>query len=450
MSTTDELVDLVRTTTYDDLPEEVVRHSKRSIRDVVGVSIYGSQHPVGQKLTRYVGRALPGTDATVLGRDTASVPGAALANGTFAHAVDYDDTFESIVLHPSAPVFPAALAISESVGGTGRDLLTAYGVGLEVAYRVGHATYPEHYDHGWHNTGTIGTFGATAAAASILDLDPEPLRHAFGITASGSSSLKKNFGTMTKPLHPGHAAQCGVRATLLADDGFTADPQILDGDMGYGEVMTPDDGYDPTVIEAGLSDWGVLDNGFKPYPSGVISHAAMEGMRRLVVENDLSVDDVEHVSVTLEEAASEMLIHARPENELQAKFSIEFCLAAVLRERDVGVREFTDEYVTSPETKAVIERIERDFETDLFGGKFAGYGARVVVETVDGERYVAEEKRAPGSPTNPLPEERWEAKFTDCVSTVLDDTERTAVHDAVMSLEEDGALSKLVTNARKA
>jgi 2-methylcitrate dehydratase PrpD len=433
---------------YDDLPEEVVARAKASVRDALGVAIYGSHHEVGELIGEYVDRAAPGGEATVLGRGTASPPGAALANGTFAHAIDYDDTFESMVLHPSAPVLPAALAAAESTGASGRELLTGYVLGVEAAFRVGHSVYPSHYEHGWHHTGTVGCFGAATAAASVLDLPERETRHAFGIVASGSSSLKKNFGSMTKPLHPGHAAQVGLRAAMLADAGFTGDREVLDGEMGYGVVMSPDGSYDPTVVEEGRETWGVLDTGFKPYPSGVISHAAMEATRRLVVEHDLAPADVERVGVTLDEAASEMLIHARPEDELQAKFSIEFCLAAVLRERDVGVREFTDEYVTAPETRAAMETVEPAFETNLFGDEFAGYGARVRVETVDGAAYEAEERRAPGSPTNPLPDARWEAKFDDCVAPVLDASARDAILDAVDRLEEPGALDRLVTATR--
>jgi 2-methylcitrate dehydratase PrpD len=174
----------------------------------------------------------------------------------------------------------------------------------------------------------------------------------------------------------------------------------------------------------------------------------MEATRRLVAEHDLAPETVERVTVTLDEAASEMLIHAQPENELQAKFSIEFCLAAVIREGDAGVREFTDEYVTAPATRAVIERVDRDFEPDLFGDEFAGYGARVVVETTDGETLTAEERRAPGSPTNPLPEARWEAKFEDCTAPVLEEAARTEILDAVDGLAEPGALDRLVAASR--
>lgn len=446
---TERLAAFVADLGLDDVPASAIEHGKRAIYDFVGVALYGSAHETGDRIAEYVDLAAPGDGATVLGRGTASPAGAALANGTFGHAVDYDDTFESIVIHPTGAVFPAALAAAEVADADGRAVLTGYLAGVETAYRIGHATYPAHYDHGWHSTGTIGTFGAAAAAASVLDADEDAIRRAFGVAASGSSALKKNFGSMTKPLHPGHAAQTGLRAAMLADSGFTADGSILGGEMGYGTVMTPDGSYDPGAITDGLGEtWGVEDIGFKPYPSGVITHAAMEATRRIVEDEDLTPTDIERVVVTLDEAASEMLIHADPDDELQAKFSIEFCLAAVVRERTVGVHEFTDEYVTAPKTREVIALVERDFEPEIFGGQFAGYGARVVVETTDGAEYVEEERRAPGSPSNPVPDERLDAKFRECAGTVLPDDAVATVEDAIDRLEEPGSLSTLVNAVR--
>ncbi|MFB6108579.1 MAG: MmgE/PrpD family protein [Haloplanus sp.] len=453
MGETARLAEFVADFTADDVPDEVVVHARRAIRDYLGVAIYGSAHGVGRRIRSYVDASMPGSAATMLGDGTASVPGAALANGTFGHAVDYDDTFESIVIHPTSPVFPAALAPAESADATGNDVLAGYVVGVETAYRVGHATYPAHYDNGWHSTGTIGAFGAAAAAASVLDLDADAVRRAFGIVASGSSSLKKNFGTMTKPLHAGHAASAGVRAAMLADEGFTADRDVLDGEMGYGAVMTPGGSYDPDVVTDGLgAEWGTLDVGFKPYPSGVITHAAMDALRDLVVENDLTPETVERVTVSLDDAASEMLIHADPSDELEAKFSIEFCLAAVLRERDPGVHEFTDEYVRAAATREAMALVERDFEEDLFGGGFAGYGARGVVETAAGETLVAEEKHAPGGPTNPVSEDRLLGKFRACAETVLPTEEVDDVLAGLDALDADDAdgLDLLLAGARTA
>jgi 2-methylcitrate dehydratase PrpD len=449
MDVTETLASFVVTTTYDDVPESVHEKSREAIRDAVGVAVYGSQHEVGETVGRYADRMFPGEGATVLGRGQSTPAGAALSNGAATHAIDYDDTFESIVIHPSGPVFSAALAAVEESGGDSRDLLTAYAVGCEAAYRVGQSTYPTHYDHGWHATGTAGSFGAAAAVGSALDLPVAEMRYALAIVASGSSALKKNFGSMTKPLHPGHAAQVGVRAAFLAADGFTGDESILDGEMGYGMVMSPAGDYDTGEITEGLGEtWAITDIGYKPYPSGVITHAAMDALRDIVVDEDLAPEDVDRVVVTLDEAASSMLIHADAGNALQAKFSIEFCLASVLRARDPGVREFSDEYVTEPETRAAMELVERDFEENLFGDDYAGYGGRVVVETTGGERYENEERRAPGGPNNPVSEERLRGKFFECAETVFDRDDAEELCDAVESLGEDGSLARFVAVAR--
>ncbi|MEF8814204.1 MAG: MmgE/PrpD family protein [Halovenus sp.] len=437
MNETATLAAFVAETESGDVPSEARTHAKQAIRDYVGVAVYGARHEVGDRIAGYVDRCHAGTGASVFAREEASPAGAALANGTFGHAIDYDDTFESIVLHPTSPVFPAALAVGEATDADGDDVLTGYVVGCEAAFRVGHSTYPEHYENGWHSTGTAGSFGAAAAAASVLGLDSEATANALGIVASGSSSLKKNFGTMTKPLHAGHAAEQGVRAALLAADGFTADDAILEGDIGYGEVMTPGDGYDPTEITDNLGGtWAVRDIGYKPYPSGVITHAAMEVLRGLLDEEGLDVDDVARVRVALDDAAAEMLHHERPADALQAKFSIEFCLAAVLLSGDPGVQEFSDEYVTNDEVQEAIRLVDREFEENLFGGRFAGYGARVTVETESGDEHVAEMREAPGSPSNPVDDERLRAKFLECVEARFDRERAEELAECVEELDE--------------
>ena len=436
MGETAVLAEFVESVVYDDVPSEAIEHAKTAIRDYVGVAIFGSHHEVGEQMTSYVDAYGGDGDATVIHRSPKSTPAAALANGAFGHAIDYDDTFESIVIHPTSPVFAAALAATDEADATTEDLLLGYVVGCEAAFRVGHSTYPEHYQNGWHSTGTAGSFGATAAAASVLGLDAEEIARAFGIVASGSSALKKNFGTMTKPLHAGHAAQIGVRATLLAREGFTSDPEVLEGENGYNHVMTTDGAYDPSEITDGLyEEWAVQDIGYKPYPSGVITHAAMDAMRDLVTEHDLEPDDVEEVVVTLEQAADEMLIHAQPDDALQAKFSIEFCLAAVLREGDAGIHEFTDEYVTQEATREVIDKVTRDFREEIFGDQYAGYGAILQVTTTDGETLDTEVRYAPGSPNNPVSEDRLRAKFFECAETQLDTDEAEALEAAILDLE---------------
>jgi 2-methylcitrate dehydratase PrpD len=447
---TNILAEFVATTELDEIPDNQLDHAKLAIRDYVGVAIYGSHHDVGDRITSYVSRCQSGGESTVLVRGDASPSGAALANGTFGHAIDYDDTFESIVIHPTSPIFPAALAVGEIGDGDGADVLLGYILGVETAYRVGHSTYPEHYENGWHSTGTIGSFGAVAAAASVLDLSPEETANAFGIVASTSSSLKKNFGTMTKPLHAGHAAEQGVKAALLAADGFTADGEILHGPLGYGEAMSPNNGYEPDVITNDIGvTWNVDDIGYKPYPSGVITHAAMEALRDLLLTHDLNADDIERVEVALDDAASEMLHHERPEDSLQAKFSIEFCLAAIMREKDAGVHEFSDEYVQQAKTQSHIKMVDRAFEENLFGGRFAGYGARVSVETKESETYTTEMHEAPGSPSNPISDTRLRSKFFECVETQFASNQAEEIAECIDSLESPQSLDEFLELVRK-
>lgn len=443
MSATGAVAEFIAETSFDDLPEDAVTKAKQAIADYVGVALYGSQHAVGERISAYVAATAGGDDAHILGTGRSSPPAAALANGTFGHAVDYDDTFESIVLHPTSPVFPAALAVGEATEASAADVLTGYTVGTEVAYRTGHSIYPSHYDNGWHNTGTLGTFGAVGAAANTFGLSVSKTRHALGIAGSLSSSLKKNFGTMTKPLHAGHAAEMGVRAAMLADQGFTADTDILGGDIGYGSVMALGDSYDPDEVTEGLGEgWAVHDIGYKPYPSGVITHAAMDALRRLVSEHSLGPEDTERVVVSLDSAAAEMLHHEQPSTALEAKFSIEFCLAAVLREVDPGIRQFTDEYVTAEYTRDLISRVERDFEPNLFGGDFANYGARVSVVCTDGSTFTAEERQAPGTPSNPVSQERLNQKFLECSQAVLSESDAESLLDTIITFEESGSLGQ--------
>lgn len=443
MDETKTLAAFVEEISLDNIPPDVQEKAKEAIIDYIGVALFGSQHDVGNILIEYTDAVAGGTDATILATGRSSPSTAALANGAFGHAVDYDDTFESIVLHPTSPVFAAALAAGETVDASGADILPGYIVGVDVAYRTGHSTYPEHYDNGCHSTGTTGTFGATAAAAHVLDLETDEIRRAFGIAASMSSSLKKNFGTMTKPLHSGHAAQMGVRSAMLAKSGFTSDPNVFEGEIGYGNVMTPNGQFDPSEITDDLGEkWAVMDIGYKPYPSGVITHAAMDAMRQIVQEHDLTPTDVNEVVVSLDEAASEMLHHESPQDELEAKFSIEFCLAAVLRKGDAGIHEFTDEYVTADRTREVMDLVERDFENNLFGQNFANYGARVSVYCSNGKTITREEKYAPGSPNNPISDDRLEAKFKECANVVLEAEQSEALLSTIRSFESPGAFDE--------
>ncbi len=234
MAITEQLAHLIAETTYAQLPANAVTQAKRALLDTIGVTLAGHGEEAGRLITAWVEDVGGCQEAAVLGTTLYTSPGlAALANGTLGHALDFDDVTEHLRGHPSVPVTPVVLALGEAMGASGAEVITAFVVGVEVEAKIGKAMTSAHPRRGWHPTATIGPLGATAAAANLLGLTPAQVRMALGIAASKAAGLRQNFGTMTKPLHAGEAARSGVEAAQLAQRGFTADPQILEGRFGF-------------------------------------------------------------------------------------------------------------------------------------------------------------------------------------------------------------------------
>lgn len=442
MAETATIAEFVTATTFDDVPEHVLEKAKTHLRDTLGVALAGSTREVGDIAVDYAMRNAPGGGATVIGQGTASPEGAALANGVQAHALEWDDTpgGPHHLSHPSPPTLPAVLAAAERDGVSGADALTGYVVGVETLSRLELASFPDHYFHGWHDTGTYGVFGAVAAAASIFGLDRETTKRALGIAASSSSGLRKNNGTMTKPYHAGHAAADGYRAAALAEAGMTADPEMIDGRLGYGEVYSPGE-YDPSTLETFGDDWHFMDYGYKPFPGITFMHGAQTALQRLVVREDIEPDDVERITVHLDEQGWDTLWNESPEDPFAAIASPEFGLAVILRERDHHLDHFDADYVTAPETKAQMAKVERAVLDD---DDFDMFGARVVVETTDGEEYVEEAHYSPLD----VSEERLTEKFYQCAESVLDRSTAEAVDEAVSEVEAADDLSAMLAPLR--
>jgi 2-methylcitrate dehydratase PrpD len=450
MDETAHLADHVAATTLEDAPDDAVARAKTAIRDVVGLALHGSGHETGALVADHLAALGGDGTATAVGHGVTDPVRAAFATGAFAHVLNYDDTFESVVIHPSTTAFPAALAAAETAGGTGRGLLAGYLVGLDASHRVGRAVAPTHWLRGWHATATVGTLGATAAAASVFGLDADATRRAFGVAASFASGLKRNIGTQTNPIHCGHAAGNGVEAALLARNGAGADPSILRGTYGFGTLATGGEGYDPAAVTDPDVAWAVRDLAFKPYPSGVVTHAAMEALRAIVDREDLAPDDVARITATVDEGVMDTIDQNDPQTATEATVSYEFCLAAVLRERDPGLAAFTDGYVRAPETRAQMAKVGLDPRPDPFGEHIAeaSYGARVAVETTDGRQFAETVLETPGGPSNPLSEARLRAKFDECAGTVLDPAAADRVADAIDRLDTAGGLGGFLRAVR--
>src|SRR5215469_7328250 len=323
MRATSHLAEFVTKSRWEDCPAEAVEAARRAILDCLGVMLAGSVEPAARLVTD-VARAEGGSPlATVVGtRLRTGAVWAALANGTAAHALDFDDTNFAMMGHPSAPVLAAALAAGELALADGRALVHAFLLGFEVETTMAAVMNPPHYEKGFHATGTLGTMGAAAAASRLLGLD-----------ASQASGLKENFGTMTKPFHAGHAARSGVLAALLARDGFTASDQAIEGPQGYFAVLGAGK-REGRQLESLGAPWKILTSGVavKPYPSCACTHSIIDGALELRRTHQITPEQIAEVTVGVHSAVPRILIHSNPRSGLEAKFSGEFSAAAALCE----------------------------------------------------------------------------------------------------------------------
>jgi len=426
----------IASTKYSDLPKEVAHLGKKSILDGLGLALAGSVAKSGALVRRhlhglgYTGRqdqGLPRSGAaSVIGSDL-RVPArfAAFANGTAIHADDYDDTqlavakdrVYGLLTHPTAPVLPAVLAVGQREGRSGRDMLTAYHVGVEVECKIAEAINPRHYQHGFHSTATCGTFGAAAALVNLLGLSAEMARTALGIAGSLSAGLRENFGTMMKPFHAGRAAESGVIAAEFATLGFTATPQILEAPRGF--FRAAGGGYDEGAIHGNLGNpWTFANQGtsIKPHPSGSLTHPGMTLMLSLIKQHGIRPDQVERVKVGTNQNMPNALIHHQPRTELQAKFSMEFCMAILLLERKAGLPEFTDEVVNRPDVQAMIKKVDFGVHPDAEAAGYDKMTTIIEIALKDGRRISGRADFGKGSPANPMSYEEVADKFRECAA----------------------------------
>lgn len=424
MSLTRSVAEFIVDTPPSAIPSEVRRLGTRSILDGIGLAFAGSVAESAHLVARYLdGLGCSGT-ATVIGTDRTTSPRfAAFANGIAMHADDYDDTqlaakkdrVYGLLTHPTAPVLPAVLADAETRGASGADVLDAYLIGTEVEMKVSEAIDPRHYWDGFHSTGTIGAIGAAAALARLRRADVPATARMLGIAASEASGLRENFGTMTKPFHAGRAAENGVVAADLALLGWTAAENILEAKRGFFQAAGG--GYDPASIEGVLGQrWSFIDPGvsIKPHPSGSLTHPGMGLMLDLIRKHDIRPEQVSKVRVGTNRHMPNALIHHRPVNELQAKFSMEFCMAILLIERKAGLAEFTDEIVMRPDVQALIERVEFGVHPEAEAAGYEKMTTIVDIELTDGGTVSGRTDFGKGSPADPLSDDELEAKFLDC------------------------------------
>lgn len=424
-SLTVQVSDFIAKSDQTSVPGEVVAVGRKSILDGLGLAVAGAASGSGRVVNAYIGD-LGGNHARcrVLGTALkAPARFAAFANGIAIHAHDFDDTqlakapnrVYGLLMHPTAPVLAAVLAVAERDGLSGAALTVGYHVGIETCCKIAEAADPRHYEDGFHTTGTVGAFGAAAAVASVMKLSAVDTAAVLGLAASQAAGLRENFGTMTKPFHPGRAAESAVLSADLVSRGFSAAHNILEAPRGFYHAACG--GYEEAAIRGKLgAPWTFTDPGIsiKPHPSGSLTHPAMSVILDLLERHDVKPDQIEKIRVGTNRHMPTTLLHNAPRDELQAKFSMQFSAAILALRRRAGLPEYTDAVVRSAEVQAMMAKVDFYVNEKADAAGFHKMTSIVDIILNDGRHLEGCSDYGKGSPVNPMSWEEVAEKFYGC------------------------------------
>ncbi len=448
----------VETVAFDDIPTEVLRIGTRCLLDGLGLYVAGSDHECVTILAKIAKDTGGKGEATLLGNPGTKVPApiAARVMGTAGHAHDWDDTQVSsdpdhmygLLTHPTTPALTGAIVAAQMRGGvSGQDFMLGFMTGFEVESKLSEWMLPQHYRRGFHSSGTVGTFGAYAAAAKILGLKGGALRCGFGIAASLAAGIRVNFGTMTKPLHVGRASENGITAAILAQAGFTADPSALDGIWGFFAVLGG--GFSPEKIAQGFGNTWSIDRpgvSIKPYPCGVLTHPSADLMLKLVKEHGVKSGDIDRVILRAGSNILNPIRYPIAKNHLQAKFSLPAILSMIVLNGKAGKREFSDAFVGSDVMQAMQQRITCQFDAAIEAKGFDKMRSSIEIILKDGRSIRGDaDERYRGGPDHPLTDAELEAKVFSCAENVLSDTATERLIDHAWRILELKDVSILTT-----
>src|SRR5258705_2771340 len=391
---TQEIANFVARTRFRDISEDVVRLARSFILDGLGVALAGSTDECSRIVQAQIRQMGGKAGASILGTSLfAPAPKAGLANGVAGDAMEYDDNQLStskeavygLLTYRSTPVLAALLAVAEKAKISGEEFVLAYILGVEVECRIADAINPRHYQSGFHSTATMGGLGAAMAVGKILRLKEEQLIRTLGIAASMASGLRENFGTMTKPLHAGRAAENGVTAAELAERSFTSASNIIEARRGFFNAMAGGGDENKIVGRLGhpyfMQEPGIS---IKPYPSGSLSHPAQDVILDLVKQHDLRAEQIASVEVGTNSNVPNALIYPMPVTSLEGKFSIPICMAIAVLERKAGIAEFTDRKVRRPDVVQMMQRVTLSVDPELEALGYDQVRSRVRVKLKDG------------------------------------------------------------------
>jgi 2-methylcitrate dehydratase PrpD len=434
-----QLAERTKTIRLAKVSHEALEAARSAILDTIGVALAGSQEDCVRFVRAAIGPVESGAASIFGARSTASTLDAATINGTAAHALDFDDCSNTMGGHPSAPIVPALFALAEREGVSGSDFLTAYIAGFEVETKLGRAVNFHHYEKGWHPTATLGTFGAAAACAYLLDLPADRFANALALAASMAAGIKANFGTMAKPFHVGQAARNGLFAALMASEGVTANPAALEDAQGFFHVYNGEGTFDPARLFEGfaapfdLTDPGVA---FKRHPCCASTHPAADALLAIMSEHALTAASIAAVRSWTHPRRLRHTNRPNPQSGLDAKFSVQYVLARAALDGVVRLDHFTDAAVRDPVARSFMERVEAAPHPEAVMDTTEHFFAEVQVTTADGGTFSAFVDRPLGRDRDhPLPIGALQAKFRDCAGKVLEPQAVAALEQGLLELE---------------
>lgn len=439
MSATRTLASYIVDSTPADIPEDVRHEARRALFNFVGCALGGATHPAVDAALRALGPLSGQPTARVLGRGERLDPlHASLMNGIASHVLDYDDTMPKNYGHHSSPVASALFAYASANRVSGSDFLEAFVLGFEAGSRVANAVYPAHYDAGWHMTGTAGVFGAAAAIGKLLRLDEQRMVWALGLAATQAAGLREMFGSMAKSFHPGRAAQNGYAAALLAQAGFTAGEQALEGPRGFAAVLAAKSDLSRITTRLGV-DFELRENTYKPFPCGIVIHPTIDGCIRIHHEHHPDPAAITRVSLRVAPLVLDLCNQKDITSGLQGKFSVYHGAAVALVRGRAGLGEFTDEAVNDPAVKHVRERTVATADPSVTEDQ-----AAVDVELADGRRLATFVHESLGNLRRPLSDRQLEDKFREQAALVLPAPEVAALVDLCWTIDRLEDVGRLV------
>ena len=409
---------------YVDLPEQAIRWSEIAFLDTVGVTLAGATENCVKILERLPGAMSAGGPCLAFASGQRTDPmNAMLINGTASHALDFDDFAVTIGGHPSVPLVPAILAVSEMQDVSGEDAITAYVAGFETESRFGKALHPYHYNRGWHPTVTLGIFGTVAAAGRLLGLEKNQMATALAIAASMASGVKANFGTMTKPLHVGHCLRDGIMAVLIAKEGFTASDNAFEHKQGFLQVFNGEGNFD---VEKLFENWAdpleIVSPAFglKQFPCCGSTHTAINCLLELSVEHDLTPNNVAKIDVLANPNRLPHTDNPDPQSGLGGKFSTQYLMARTLTDRCTNLASFEDTAIQEVDVRDLIPIVSMGPHPDMPFDGDNQFGAEVTVTKKTGKVVSRRiDHRLGRGPDHPMTQDEMWDKFSDCAGRVL-------------------------------